>query len=154
MKSTYSTKIVLLVSILFVATNSFSQQTIANTIDFTVYNYGLNLYNNQAYAIAQKKFKKILEKASIGSHLNSNAAYYEAMCSIKLQQPSATKKMLSYIEENPNSNKKNSALFNLGKHYFKNKKTTNAFKWFQKVTISELLMKTKMSWPLKWAIVY
>jgi tetratricopeptide (TPR) repeat protein len=138
MKSYFSTKLVLSLCISFVAINSFSQQTIADATDLTAYNNGLNLYNTRAYAAAQKTFTEVYEDASLGSNLKANASYYEAMCAIKLRQPSAEEKVLSFVKENPNHNKKNVVFFNIANYYFANKKASYALKWFQKVNINEL----------------
>ncbi|AUC86753.1 hypothetical protein CW731_14540 [Polaribacter sp. ALD11] len=123
--------------------NSFSQQTIADATDLTAYNNGLNLYNTKAYAAAQKTFEKVSKDASIGSNLKADASYYEAMCAVKLNQPDADKKVLSFVEENPNSSKKNTAFFTVANYYFANKKASYALKWFQKVTVDDLSIENK-----------
>lgn len=125
-------------SILFVVNNSFAQQTVANATDLKVFNNALNLYNTKAYAAAQKTFAQVSNLASIGSNLKADASYYEAMCAVKLNEPDADKKVLTFVEEHPNSNKKNAAFFNVANYYFANKRAAYALKWFQKVNIDEL----------------
>ncbi|WP_198519829.1 tetratricopeptide repeat protein [Polaribacter sp. ALD11] len=143
MKFLFFKKLILSLSIYFVAINSFSQQTIADATDLTAYNNGLNLYNTKAYAAAQKTFEKVSKDASIGSNLKADASYYEAMCAVKLNQPDADKKVLSFVEENPNSSKKNTAFFTVANYYFANKKASYALKWFQKVTVDDLSIENK-----------
>ena len=138
MKYRFIRKLILSLYISFVAINSFSQQTIADATDLTIYNNALKLYNTKAYAAAQKTFYKVSEFASIGSNLSADASYYDAMCAVKLNQPDADKKVLSFVEENPNSNKKNTAFFTIANYYFTNKRAAYALKWFQKVNIKEL----------------
>ncbi|TXD46684.1 tetratricopeptide repeat protein [Polaribacter sp. IC073] len=121
--------------------NSYSQQTIADATDLTAYNNALNLYNTKAYAAAQKTFESVLKKASTGSNLKADASYYDALCAVKLNQPDADSKILSFVEENPNSNKKNTAFFTVANYYFANKKAAYALKWFQKVAADELSKK-------------
>jgi tetratricopeptide (TPR) repeat protein len=116
----------------------FSQQTIADATDLTAYNDALNLYHTKAYAAAQKKFSKVSEDGAIGSNLKADASYYEAMCAIRLQQPDADKKILSFVKDNPNNSKKNTAFFNVANYYFANKKASHALKWFKKVNSKEL----------------
>ena len=55
------------------------------------------------------------------------------MCAIRLNQTNADKKVLTFVEENPTSNKKNKAFFNVGNYYFANKKAAHALKWYKKV---------------------
>ena len=143
MKYRFLKKLILSLCIFFVATNSFSQQTIADATSLTAYNNALKLYNTKAYAAAQKTFNKVNEDASIGSNLKANAGYYEAMCAIKLNQPDADKKVLNFVEENPNSSKKNAAFYNVANYYFANKRASYALKWFKKVNIDDLSSENK-----------
>ena len=93
----------------------------------------VKLYNNKAYAAAQLSFTAIAENATQKSNLKADASYYDAMCAIKLNQDKADSKVLEFVVEYPNSNKKNKAYFNVGNYYFANKKAAYALKWFQKV---------------------
>ena len=111
----------------------FSQQSIADVTMLTEYNNAIKLYNNKAYAAAQKTFSEVAENATNSSNLKADASYFDAMCAIKLNQAEADKKVLIFVEENPNSNKKNKAFFNVGNYYFANKKAAYALKWYQKV---------------------
>lgn len=121
----------------------FSQQTIADATILKDYNDALKLYNNKAYAAAQKTFDKVSEIANKESTLKSDAMYFEAMCAVKLNQAEADKKVLAFVEENPNSPKKNAAFFNVANYYFANKKASYALKWFQKVAIDDLSKENK-----------
>ena len=138
MKSRFSKKMMLSLCFSIVTIGFFAQQTIADVSSVTMYNNGLKLYHTKAYLAAQKTFDKVSKDGTIGSNLKADASYYEAMCAIKLNQSDADKKVLSFVEENPNSNKKNTAFFNVANYYFANKRASYALKWFQKVNIDEL----------------
>ena len=125
------------------AVNCFSQQTIADTADLASYNHGLHLYNTKGYAAAQETFIKVNAVASKGTSLEAESSYLIAMCAIKLNQTDADKRVLSFIEDHPNSSKKNTALFNVANYYFANKRPAYALKWFQKVAIDELSIENK-----------
>ncbi len=127
----------------------FSQQTIADTSILKNYNDALKLYNSKAYAAAQKTFNSVVNEANIGSNLKTDATYFEAMCAIKLNQIDADKKVLSFVEEYPNSNKKNVAFFNVGNYYFANKKASYALKWYQKVDTKILSREDKKELDFK-----
>ncbi|WP_298780192.1 tetratricopeptide repeat protein [uncultured Polaribacter sp.] len=118
----------------------FSQQSIVDASIVTNFNNALKLYNNKAYAAAQKTFEEIVTKAEKSSNLKSDASYYDAMCAVKLNQTGADEKVLDFVKENPTSNKKNKAFFNVGNYYFANKKASYALKWFEKVN-TDLLSK-------------
>ncbi|MFK8060505.1 MAG: tetratricopeptide repeat protein, partial [Polaribacter sp.] len=117
---------------------SFSQQSISENSVVTDFNNALKLYNNKAYTAAQKKFATVENAAINNSNLKSDASYYEAMSAIKLRQTDADKKVLKFVEENPNSNKKNKAYYNVANYYFANKRASYALKWYQKVALDGL----------------
>ena len=154
MKHYFLTKLMLSLCIYFVANHTFSQQTVADATDLTVYNNGLKFYNTKAYAAAQKTFYEVYEQASSGSNLKANASYYEAMCAVKLNQPDAGEKIISFIEENPNSNKKNSTFFKVANYYFANKRAAYALKWYKKVNIDELSNENQKALNFKMGYAY
>ncbi|MDP4703799.1 MAG: hypothetical protein NWS05_01960, partial [Polaribacter sp.] len=94
---------------LSVITLQFSQQSSIETSLFTDLNNALQLYQNKAYAAAQKSFEKVVKNSHQNSNLKADAAYFEAMCALKLQQPSADQKILDFVATYPNSTKKNQA---------------------------------------------
>ena len=132
-------------SVLFILTAFciYSQQSILDASVVTDFNNGLKLYNNKAYAAAQKTFEKVINNAQQNSSLKSDASYYDAMCAVKLNQTNADKKVLSFVEENPTSSKKNKAFFNVGNYYFANKKASYALKWYKKVNSNLLSTENK-----------
>lgn len=121
----------------------FSQQSIVKTNVLKAYTNGLKLYNNKAYSLAQKTFKTVSKSRNIATNLKVDAAYFNAMCAVKLNQPDADKKILKFVEENPNSSKRNIAFYNVANYYFANKKAAYALKWFQKVNVDELSNQNK-----------
>lgn len=110
-----------------------AQQTEIETNSLAAYNNAITLYNNKAYAAAQKTFKEVALKNESTSALKSDSEYYTAMCAIKLDQVEADKMVLNFVENNPNSNKKELAFLNVGNYYFANKKAAYALKWYSKV---------------------
>lgn len=143
MKFGFFIKHFLSIFISLITASSFCQQTIIDAGTLTRYNNAIKLYNNKAYFAAQKTFIEVANMSSNSSHLKSDAGYYDAMCAIKLNQTNADKKVLTFVEENPNSNKKNKAYFNVANYYFANKKAAYALKWFQKVDINLLSEESK-----------
>ncbi len=128
------TRIIFLFILLSIGFNSvLAQQStrIGNLND--QFDEAVKLYNNKAYAAAQLSFNAIAENATQKSNLKADASYFDAMCAIKLNQDKADSKVLEFVAEYPNSNKKNKAYFNVGNYYFANKKAAYALKWFQKV---------------------
>ena len=102
------------------------------------YNHAVKLFNSKAYAAAQKTFTEVSENAEDRRRLKADADYFDAMCAIRLNQTDADKKVLSFVENHPNSNKKDKAYFNVGNYYFANKKASYSLKWYSKVNIDAL----------------
>ena len=114
----------------------------------------MQLFNNKSYKAAQKSFSSIKEIALTNSKLKSDAAYYDALCAVILHQPEADKKILAFIEENPNSNKKNKATVNVAKYYFANNKAAYALKWFKKVNVDILSKEERKEINFKMGYAY
>jgi len=121
----------------------FSQQSVMHTNATSDFNSGLELYQNKAYRAAQKIFTIVENSSYPKSNLMADASYYNAMCGIKLNQTDADKKVLTFVENYPASNKKNKAFFNVGNYYFANKKAAHALKWYQKVNLEGLSKKSQ-----------
>lgn len=122
----------------FTILGTFAQQSDIDINTVSDFNNALKLYNNKSYAAAQKTFEKVVAKAPKKSSINADASYFDAMCAVKLNQTDADEKVLSFVEDNPASNKKNKAYFNVGNYYFANKKAAHALKWFQKVDMDKI----------------
>jgi len=133
MKLRFYRKFILLFIFFILSNNIVAQKSIIDTSTITDFNNALKLYNNKAYGAAQKTFEKVKKRAVQSSNLQADASYYDAMCAIKLNQTNADEKVLNFVEENPTSNKKNKAFFNVGNYYFANKKAAHALKWYKKV---------------------
>jgi tetratricopeptide (TPR) repeat protein len=138
MKIRFVKKHFLMVCCFLTAFTVFSQQTIADVNVTTDFNNALVLYNNKAYAAAQKIFEKTKVNAATSSSLKADASYYDAMCAVKLNQTNADQKVVDFVDENPTSNKKNKAFFNVANYYFANKKASYALKWYDKVNVDLL----------------
>lgn len=134
MKYCFSKKIVLIIGFLLNSVLLFSQKSLIEDGNLTEFNNAFQLYNHKAYAAAQKGFAYVIKNSSKSSNLRADAAYFDAMCALKLQQTSADEKVINFVEEYPNSTKKNQAYFNVGNYYFANKKPAYALKWYEKVS--------------------
>ena len=135
---------------LFALSSTFvsAQKTEMNANRSAPYNNAVKLYNNKAYAAAQKSFSEVVAQPNTTT-LQSDAAYYEAMCAIKLNQSSADEMVLRFVENYPNSNKKESAFLNVGHYYFANKKAAHALKWYTKVNREQLPTEQKKELDFK-----
>ena len=115
----------------------FAQNSAIYSSDDVKYQSALALYNAQQYQSAQLLFKSIASNAS-DQLLESNAAYYNANCAVRLNQPNAEQLVESFVAGYPSSVKRNSAFFEVAMYYFENAKYSYARKWFDKVEPSSL----------------
>lgn len=128
-------------TILFFTILSASAYSQQSEIDINLtadYNHAVKLFNSKAYAAAQKTFIEVSENADNRMRLKADADYFDAMCAIRLNQTDADKKVLNFVENHPNSNKKDKAYFNVGNYYFANKRASYALKWYSKVNLDAL----------------
>jgi tetratricopeptide (TPR) repeat protein len=148
-------KHIFLFTLLCFGFNILAQQTEIDANILADYNHATRLYNNKAYAAAQKTFYKVADWAKNNSSLKADATYFDAMCAIKLNQVGADKKVLKFVEENPNSNKKNKAYLNVGNYYFANKKASYSLKWYSKVNENVLseANKKELSFKMGYALL-
>jgi uncharacterized protein len=122
MKFRFCKKHILSFAFTIICYTAFAQQSIVDVNMRTDFNNALKLYNTKAYRAAQKTFEKVKKESLQNTALKADASYYDAMCAVKLNQTNADEKVLTFVEENPTSNKKNKAFFNVGNYYFANKK--------------------------------
>lgn len=123
------TGLLLVIPSLFVS----GQQSDIDVNVFNEYNHAVKLYNDKAYAAAQKNFVEVSKKLKDETNLKAEAEYYNAICAIKLNQADADKKVLGFVQKYPNSTKKDKAYMLVGNYYFANKRAAYALKWFTKV---------------------
>ncbi|MEQ6125367.1 tetratricopeptide repeat protein [Pseudotenacibaculum sp. MALMAid0570] len=129
--------------------NIFAQQSEIDVNLLADYNHALKLFNSKAYAAAQKTFVEVSENSEDRMRLKADADYYDAMCAIRLNQTDADKKVLTFVDNHPNSNKKDKAYFNVGNYYFANKRAAYALKWYSKVNNDALSEANKKELDFK-----
>ena len=110
----------------------FAQKSAIYTNQVVNFQSALVLYNAQQYQSAQLIFKSVESNAS-DVFLKSNAAYYNANCAVRLNQPNAELLVESFVEHYPSSTKRNSAYYEVANYYFQNAKYSYARKWYEKV---------------------
>ena len=136
-----TTKIVCIFFSCFWLMTSWAQKTEIQTNFDADFHHAITLYNNKAYAGAQKLFIAISENASNYQNIKTDADYYDAMCAIKLDQKTADAKVINFVKNHPYSSRKQRIYLNIGNYYFVNRKASHALKWYQKVNPKLLSVK-------------
>ncbi len=117
---------------LFCCLSAFPQQSAVYTSDYAQYQHGIKLYRQHQYAAAQRIFKQVHQHTH-ALNLKAETAYYSAISAVRLQQPDAEKQMRDFVEDYPESPRRNSAYTNVAQFYFKSGQYAEARKWYQKV---------------------
>ena len=136
-------RIILLV-LLFIDLNVFSQQTAIFNDPERHYQNGLDLLSNQKYGAAQKEFLLVLSsKENISYTSLGNSSFYVAKCASELFNKDAEYLLLSFINKYPGNANYQSALMELGYYYYRLKRYKNTIEWLAKVDQSELAVEKK-----------
>ena len=113
-----------------------AQKSKANEQPSKVYITALSFFEAGAYASAQALFDDL--QKSNAPLIASDAAYYYAVCAIRLNQQQAEQYCERFLERYPTSPRKNTIYLDAGNYYFANAKYAYARKWYQNVS-AELL---------------
>ena len=116
------------IMIVLVAINfSYGQQTAIYEEPEARYRTGLELFENEKYGAAQKSFTEVIQATGdVNSLVYINSRYYDAVCAYELQNADAEYKLLSFIEDYPESASAQLAYFQLGKYQFRQANYANA----------------------------
>ncbi len=115
----------------------FGQENTSQNAIVTQYTHAINLYNNKAYALAQKSFQDLIDSPS-ASYLKGNAAYYEAISSVKMNEPYAYKKVEAFVANYPTNSFKDQAYLVVGDYYFNNKQPAQSLRWYTLAEVNSL----------------
>lgn len=121
----------------FVGFLAFAQKTAIYFDKDVLYKNGLDLFDKKLYESAQKNFSEYVVQTK-PSLLRTDAIYYSAACAIELFNKDGEWQMKQFIEKYPESLKKNSAIFYLGKSSFRRKKYNETIEHLEKVDVYKL----------------
>jgi len=109
-----------------------AQKSEIYTNDLEAFNQAISLYNNKQYLSAQIIFEKV-KLQNLGQDVQSDCAFYNAVCAIKLNQSNSDLLMENFISDYPTSAKLNIAYLEIAVHYFEQGSFTQSLKWLDKV---------------------
>lgn len=120
-------RILLSIAFLFVVFINLSkgQQTAVFTDEIKYYNRGLELYDKEKFAAAQKHFDWY-ERISSDPLGKANAAYYAAVCALELFNNDALPRLNQILRQYPNYPVSKLVNFQIGKFHYRNKNNPQA----------------------------
>ncbi len=120
----------------------FAQETATYTNDLQAYYHALELYHNKAYVAAQHSFNAVKPQFDTASEMRANCDYYAANCAIRLGQRNADELMREFVENYPNSTKRNDAFMEVATYYYNTGKYSYALKWLKRVKYKSMARKS------------
>ena len=108
------------------------------------YKTGIDLLTKQKYGAAQKEFQKVISSdENISYSTRGNAAYYVGKCASELFNKDAEYLLLSFLKDYPANSNYESAVYELGNYYYRQKRYKNAIEWLAKVDQLDLAQVKK-----------
>ncbi len=121
--------------ILFNSISVSAQKTAVYTDRSRVFTEAMDLYRIEKYGAAQERFEEVIRTENVSWHEKSDAAYFGGMCAMNLFHPDAENRLKEFIEKYPESNRKQTTIYQIGRIYYRQKNFKKASEWFEKTDI-------------------
>ena len=124
--------------LILLSQSSIAQRTYVYLDPEFSYKTGLELFEKQKYAAAQREFSKALESAErLPAGTQAEAEYYHAVCAMELYNKDAEYLLLKLTEHHKESPRVNMARFQLGKLFYRNKNYKRAAEYFAQTDVTD-----------------
>ncbi|MEW5847037.1 MAG: tetratricopeptide repeat protein [Bacteroidota bacterium] len=121
----------------------------------SIYGKGLDLYQKEMYADAQKTFEQYIAALPKGYFQQRvSAEFYRAMCAIALNNDDAEHLIGQFIQSYPESQLIDQAYFAMGKMQYQQKKYSPAVYWLSKIDKNGLEKESRYEWQFMLGYCY
>jgi TolA-binding protein len=111
-----------------------AQKSLNHYTNSELWKSALEQFESKNYGVARHEFSEFIKRETrVSSDRAIQAEYYKALCAVELFRPDAEEEMKAFIRKHPESNKIQSAYFQLGRQQYRNKKYNSALVWFEQV---------------------
>lgn len=132
-------KFLVLVFLMLVHFITEAQKTLVYAHEDADFREALELFQNEKFTIAQRKFKKIYDRIEAPhSEIKMNAEYYVALCALELFNKDAEYLFIKFIDHHPQSPKVRRARYLLGIYNYRKHRWSSTIKWFEQVDENDL----------------
>ena len=101
----------------------FISCSVCSQTNFDLYTQSINCFNTGDYVCSKQGFKEILGSSKVNnSSIFENAQFYVFLSSLKLYHNDTEQLFFDFINQFPNSNKKDEARFYISQYFFEAKK--------------------------------
>lgn len=133
MRLRFSTAVLALGLLLFSGSLE-AQQTVWDASLQKILEEGRDLFQQDLYNAASAKFNEVLAKEpDVTSNINTEAAYYRALCAVFLMNSDGEILMTDFIEKHPTSPLVKSAILQAAEYFFNRKSYRQAENWLEKL---------------------
>jgi tetratricopeptide (TPR) repeat protein len=99
---------------------------------------GIYLFEQQKFVSAQKVLQDAIPLFAPYSKERVDAEFYSAYCAYELFNEDTEPLLLEFIQNHPESNRSNLAVFLIGNYYYRNKQLKPALVWYEKTEPAKL----------------
>jgi tetratricopeptide (TPR) repeat protein len=133
------TRFLILAFLMLVFFFTEAQKTLVYAHEDADFHEALELFNNEKFTVAQRKFKKIYDRIEAPhSEIKMNTEYYVALCALELFNKDAEYLFIKFIDHHPQSPKVRVARYQLGKYNYRKRRWSTTIKWFEQVDENDL----------------
>ena len=120
-----------------------AQQTQGYIDNEIAYKKGIELLDEKNYLSARQKFEEIYKQPTTATSIKNevlmqNVDYYIAVCATESNDKDAEQRLLAYIKNYHETDKRRLIYFYLGKYYYQTSKYSEAIDYFTKVKVVDL----------------
>ena len=120
-----------------------AQQTAIHYDIYQDYKRGVELYQTEMYAAAQKHFDMTVNQSKdlLDDQMHTyyiNASFYQAACAMELDNPGGAEAMIEFMEKNGDNPKYTVGAYYLGKHYYSKRQYDKAIEWYKEADQTSL----------------
>lgn len=116
-----------------------AQKTLVYAHEDADFREALELFQNEKFTIAQRKFKKIYNRIEAPhSEIKMNSEYYVALCALELFNKDAEYLFIKFIDHHPQSPKVRRSRYLLGIYNYRKHRWSTTIKWFEQVDENDL----------------
>lgn len=131
-----------------------AQRTVIYSDNYIYYKTALDFFDEEKYSISQYFFEKYKNSDNRINLLESDAAYYIALCGIELFNKDSEKNLVDYLSQYQENSRTQYAQYKMGIFKYREKKFKKAIPWFEKVNPDYLSKDEKAEYYFKLGYSY
>lgn len=144
-----------LILFVFWASIGHTQKTKIYTDKYKDYRDGLELFDKQKYAAAEKKFDQVIELVNNKQdEIQVSAEYYKAVCALELFNRDANFLLSQFMLDHPDAPQSKRVPFVLGRDFYRQRDYQLAIEWFEKVDKYDLTKDEVVEYHFKFGYSY